>query len=190
MEVEGDEFGVVRCFPYLGDMLDGGGGADAAVSARIRCGWKKFQEMAPFLSSRAPSLKMKGRVFKACARSALLYGSDAWPMTVDNERKIARADSRMMRRMCGVRLAGRATQEEVRILTGLEVVGDVMVRRRLRWYGHVLRKNDRDWVKRVWRDWEVPGPRHRGRPRKTWEAAVVEDCTKLRLSAEDAQWKI
>ena len=131
MEVEGDEFGVVRCFPYLCDMLDGGGGADAAVSARIRCGWKKFQGMVPFLSWRAPSLKMKGQVFNACVRSALLYESEAWPMTID-ERKIARADSRMMRHMCGVRLAGRATQEELRILTGLEVVGDVMMRRRLR----------------------------------------------------------
>ena len=53
MEVEGDEFGIVGCFPYLGDMLDKGGEADAAVSART-CGWKNFQELALFLSSEHP----------------------------------------------------------------------------------------------------------------------------------------
>ena len=159
------------------------------MNARIRCGWKKFQELAPFLSARAPSLKIKGQVFSACVRSALLYGSETWPMTAENERKIALTDSRMVRRMCGTRLAERSTREELRSLTGLDEIGEVLRRRRLRWYGHVLRKDDRDWVKRVWKDWEVAGPRPRGRPRKTWEATVVEDCTELRVSAEDAQDK-
>ena len=44
----------------MGDILDGDGGADFAVTARIRNGWMKFREILPFQTSRAPSLEMKG----------------------------------------------------------------------------------------------------------------------------------
>ena len=53
----------VKSFCYLGDTLDGDGGADLAATARIRNGWMKFRELLPFLTSRAPPpLEMKGRV--------------------------------------------------------------------------------------------------------------------------------
>ena len=45
---------------YLGDTLDGDVGEDLAATARIRNGWMKFQELLPFLTSRAPPLEMKG----------------------------------------------------------------------------------------------------------------------------------
>ena len=37
-------------FYYLGDTLDGDGGADLAATARIRNGWMKFRELLPFFS--------------------------------------------------------------------------------------------------------------------------------------------
>ena len=46
----------------------------------------------------------------------------------------------------------------------------VMVRVR---YGHVLRKDDDDWVKKCM-EHEVEGPRPRGRPKKTWKEVVRE----------------
>jgi len=36
-----------------------------------------------------------------------------------------------------------------------------------RWYGHVLRKDENDWVKKCM-DFEVEGTRPRGKPKKTW----------------------
>ena len=41
----------------------------------------------------------------------------------------------------------------------------------VRWYGHVLRRND-DNVLRVALDLEVGGKRKRGRPKKTWKKQV------------------
>ena len=34
----------VRKFCYLGDMVNGGGGANSASVARVRCAWGKFRE--------------------------------------------------------------------------------------------------------------------------------------------------
>jgi len=56
---------------------------------------------------------------------------------------------------------------------------------RLRWYGHVLRKDDDDWVKRCM-EHEVEGSRPRGRPKRTWKEVVWEDRQARKLNKEDA----
>ena len=64
------------------------------------------------------------------------------------------------------------------------VVALVLQQNRLRWYGHVLRKDD-DWVKKCM-EYEVEGPRPRGNPKRTWRDVVKEDCLTRKLKAEDA----
>ena len=56
---------------------------------------------------------------------------------------------------------------------------------KLRWYGHILRKEDNDWVKKCM-EYEVLGPRRRGRPKRTWREVVREDCQARKLNKEDA----
>jgi hypothetical protein len=56
--------------------------------------------------------------------------------------------------MCGVTLKDRKSCEELRQRLGIDSVSDVLRRNRLRWFGHVERKNDDDWVKHV-RDWRL-----------------------------------
>ena len=57
---------------------------------------------------------------------------------------------------------------------------------RLRWFGHVERKDDSDWVKRCI-TWKVEGIRQRGRPKKTWWDCVKNDMESLGLSQKDVQ---
>ena len=57
---------------------------------------------------------------------------------------------------------------------------------RLRWFGHVERKDDNDSVKRCI-TWEVEGIRQTGRPKKTWWDCVKNDMESLGLSQKDAQ---
>ena len=71
-------------FYYLGDILSAGGGAEASSITRIRTGWKKFWELLPLLTSRVFSHQMKGNIYKACVRSAMLYGSETWPVKIED----------------------------------------------------------------------------------------------------------
>ena len=48
---------------YLVDMVSAGGGCEAAVTARIRCGWVKFRVFGEFLDGRKFSLKLEGSVY-------------------------------------------------------------------------------------------------------------------------------
>ena len=59
---------------------------------------------------------------------------------------------------------------------------------RLRWFGHVERKDNSDWVKRCI-TWEVEGIRQRGRPKKTWWDCVRDEVESLGLSQKDAQFR-
>jgi len=62
----------------------------------------------------------------------------------------------------------------------------------LRQYGHVLRKEDNNWVQKCM-EYEVEGSRPRDRLKRTWREAEQKDCQACNLNREDAmdrsKWK-
>jgi len=91
---------------------------------------------------------------------------------------------RMVRWMCGVNLQDRVPSKELRGRLGLDDIISVLQQNRLRWYEHVLRKEDSDWVKKCV-EYEVEGARPRGKPKKTWRQIVEKDCKARGLNRED-----
>jgi len=69
-----------------------------------------------------------------------------------------------------------------RLGVGLDDIISVLQQNRLRWYGHVLRKDDNDCVKKCI-EYEVEGVRPRGRPNKTWREIVEKDCQAHKLNS-------
>ena len=66
----------VESFVYLGDKLNADGGCLSAVTARVSVGWMKCKELSGVLCGRKWSVKIKGRVYKACVRAAMVNGGD------------------------------------------------------------------------------------------------------------------
>jgi len=64
---------------------------------------------------------------------------------------------------------------------GIDDIALVLQQNRLHWYGHVLRKEDDDWVKKSM-EYKVEGPR----PKRTWREVVREDCQARKMNKEDA----
>ena len=60
----------------------------------------------------------------------------------------------------------RRTNEELIRLVGVQPITTVIKSGRLRWYGHVMRKSDEDWVKKCM-EFRVEGRRPVGIPRST-----------------------
>jgi hypothetical protein len=115
---------------------------------RVRCTWKKFKELALFLTSKGVALRVKGKVYESSVRSSMIYGSETWPMKAEHESKLETTDMRMIRWICGVSLRDKHTSLELRSRLGVKAVGEVCWRNRLRWFGHAERKVDDDWVRR------------------------------------------
>ena len=56
----------------------------------------------------------------------------------------------MVRWMCGIKLKDRVSNKELRERLGIVDMISVLQQNSLRWYGHVLRKEDNDWLRNVW----------------------------------------
>ena len=181
----GERLERVGKFCYLGDVINESGGSNSATVARIRCAWGKFRELDGLLFKKYVSLRLKGRIYVACVRSTMVYGSETWAVTAEQMMRMERAERRMMRWMCGVSLKDRVSTVELRRRIGVEPLSDVLRRGRLRWFGHVLRKDDGDWVKKVM-EYEVDGVRRRGRPRVGWRHVVDKDMRDVGLRKSDA----
>jgi hypothetical protein len=147
-----------------------GGGVEAALRSRIKKAWIKFRELGPILTRKGLSLKVKGRVYNTCVRSTLLYGSETWAVKAEQEQRLQRTEMQMVRWMCGSKLRDRVSSEELRNRLGIESVKVTIRRGRLRWRGHVERREDTNWVKKCMY-LEVEGKK----PRKTWGEVVRKD---------------
>lgn len=174
IEVDGQRIEEVSAFCYLGDMLERSGGAERAVRTRVAAAWSKWRELSSLLVNRHLPLVRRARVYEACIRSVLLYGAETWALTARLEQIIRSCDRRMLRYLAKIRLSDRVASIEVLRRCGLRCITWEMRRRRLRWFGHVKRREESEVLGRVFR-MEVEGRRRRGRPRKTWTKCVAED---------------
>ena len=128
-----------------------------------------FKEFAELLARRGIPLRQKGKVYRSCVQSVMVYASETWAVRVEEEQRMVRNENVMLRWTCGVTLKDKVPTVELRRRLGIEGVVEVMRRGRLRWFGHVERKEVDDWVSAC-RNLEVVDSRGRGKPRITWRA--------------------
>jgi hypothetical protein len=96
----------VSRFCYLGDIIEKEGGSDGAIAGKIAKGWRKYKMLSPLLGSRSIPKSVKGKLYAACVRSCMLYGSETWTITLEGQRRLELTDRQMIR-MCGVTLKNR-----------------------------------------------------------------------------------
>ena len=80
-----------------------------------------------------------------------------------NEVALQRAEMKMVRWICNVKVKDRVPSKELRERLGIDDIILILQQSRLQWYGHVLRKEDTNWVKKCM-DYEVEGSRPIDRP--------------------------
>jgi hypothetical protein len=122
----GQNLECVDKFCCLGDVIAAGGGAEEASRARVRCAWAKFRELAPILTSRGTSLKVKGKINKVCVQRVMIYGSETWPLKVGDMQRLKRTENMIVRWMCGVRLKNKIASVKLNGRLSIEGVADIV----------------------------------------------------------------
>ena len=146
----------------------------------------KFKECGELFRGRRFSLRMKGMVYRSCVRSAMLYGSEIWCLRETEVAILRRTERAMVRSMCRVKLVDRKEMEELMEIVGLKETLDRMAKANgVRWYGHVIRRDDDNILKKAMM-MEVNGKRKRGPPKMTWRKQVEESVKKVGLKIEEA----
>ena len=135
----------------------------------------KFRELlSGLLIGKGMSLKSKGIIYTTCIRPAMLHGSETWATKIEDIRKIQRSEMRMLRWMTGVSLSEWKSNECVKSMLAIDDNGEVMQQNRLRWFGHVERRDELCWIKRI-RILQVDSNGVKSRPKKRWRDVLRED---------------
>ena len=64
--------------------------------SRVRAAWGKFNDLAPVLTKRGVSLKLKVKIYDACVQIVLVYGSQTWAMKAEDQARLGRAERMMV----------------------------------------------------------------------------------------------
>ncbi len=139
---------------------------------RIGMGWSAFGKVGDVMNSNLP-LSLKGKVYNQCVLPILTYGSKTWHLTKEQERKLRSARRGMERKMLGITRRHRKRATFIREQTK---VGDTLTTIKMRkwsWAGHVMRRTDNRWTKRV-TEWQPRNcKRRQGRQRVRWRDEIT-----------------
>jgi len=78
----------------------------------------------------------------------MLHISETWPVRKENEVALQRAEMSMVRWICIVTVKDRVLSKQLRERLGIDHIVLILQQNRLRWYGHVLRKEDTNCMKK------------------------------------------
>ena len=142
IQIQGERVKRVKTFTYLGSALAEDGELDAVVTHRVQSGWKNWKRVSGVLCDRRMNVKIKGKVYRTVVRQALVYGADTCALKKAQEKKWEVAEMRMLRWMCGVTNLDKIRNERIRGTTKVGKITNKVQERRLKWYGHVLRREE------------------------------------------------
>ena len=124
------------------------------MTRRIQAGLAGWKKVSGVLCDKNISLKVKGKVHKLVVRPAMIYGMETVGTTSLQVGKLGVAEMRMLRMEMEITKIDKVRNECVRRKVGVENVKEKIREARLRWYGHVRRRED-SYVGRKVLDMEV-----------------------------------
>nr|VZI18409.1 unnamed protein product [Spirometra erinaceieuropaei] len=176
--IDGCQLEEVDSFKYLGARLLPNGQSKDDIVSRIDAARWVFSSLRKCLWNRRDlSIATKIRVYRASVRSILLYGCECWALRVADERKLEVFDHHCLRIILRVKLTDFVSNEIVRArCDNIARITQAIQERRLRWFGHVLRRPPQELSVTALDPAPLPNwRRRRGGQFKTWLDTVRQD---------------
>ena len=148
----------VKEFKYLGSMVQESGGCKREVKKRLQAGWNGWRRVLGVICNRRLPARVKGKVYSSVVRPAMVYGLETMAVKKKEVEEMEVADMKMLRFATGVTRKDKIRNEHIRSTVKVERLGMKMRVGRLRWYGHVMRR-DQEYVGRKMMEMELPGKR-------------------------------
>ncbi|PIO64746.1 hypothetical protein TELCIR_13612 [Teladorsagia circumcincta] len=139
ISVEAKQLETVNKFTYLGSVIVYDGDAETDARIRIAKAATVFQRLQPVRATPSISHNIKMCLYQSIEILTALYGSETWKIAVGLVRKINAFHQRGLRRIMKIRYTEHITNQEVLRRTSMSSLHVIVVRRRLRLAGHILR---------------------------------------------------
>ena len=192
VKMQGIDLVKVHEFKYLGSTLQSDGGCEREVKRRIQAGWNGWRKVSGVLCDRRVAPRLKGKVYRTVVRPALMYGLETIGMTEKQEDYFEVAELKMLRASLGVTRKDMIRNRYIRGTAQVRRMSDKMREGRLRWYGHVQRR-DESYIGKKVLGMALPGKRRRGRPKRRFMDSIREDMKRAGVNEDDVddrgRWK-
>ncbi|KAK3547537.1 hypothetical protein QTP86_021515 [Hemibagrus guttatus] len=186
VRLQGEEVKKVQEFKYLGSTVQSNGECGKEVKKRVQAGWNGWRKVSGVLCDQKISARIKGKVYRTVVRPVMLYGLETVSLRKRQESELEVAELKLLRFSLGVTRLDRIRNEYIRGTAHVGRLGDKVREARLRWFGHVQRRES-EYIGRRMLDMELPGRRQRGRPKRRYMDGINEDMKLVGASVEDAE---
>ena len=130
-------------FKYLGSTVSNDGRCEEEIRRRIQAGWMSWRKVSGVLCDRKLSAKVKGKMYKSVVRPTMLYGIETVAVVERQVGKMEVAELKMVRWALGATRKDKIRNEYARGTAKIPKLGDKLRNVRLRWYGHIKRRERR-----------------------------------------------
>ena len=184
VRIDNSIFKRVEGFKYFGTTLTNQNSIAEEIKSRLRSGNACYHSVQNLLSSRLLSKNLKIMIYRTIILPVVLYGCEAWSLTLREERKLRVFENMVLRRIFGRRryeVIGewrRLHNEELNDLYSSPNIVRVIKSRRMRWAGHMARMGEERGVYRVLTG-KLEGKRPLGRPRHRWVDNIRKDLQEV-----------
>ncbi|KAI5108713.1 hypothetical protein C0J45_0110, partial [Silurus meridionalis] len=177
----------VEEFRYLGSRVQSNGECVREVKKRVQAGWSGWRRViAGVICDRRVSVRVKGKVYRTVVRPEMLRMLRMEPPETKTKEEVYGCELKMLRFSLGVTTMDRIRNEFIRGTAHVGRFGDKVREVRLRWFGHVQRR-DMGYISRRILRMEPLGRRKRGRTRRRFMDVVREDMQVVGVKEADVE---
>lgn len=190
--INNEKIDKVDSFVYLGSTIPN---SSDDVLRRTALAAQAFGRLKNVVwKNRNISLPLKVRLYNALIVPIATYASETWTLIEKDKRILNTFEMRCLRCMLGVSLLNRIRNDEIRRRLGVKIpIVELVKQKRLRWFGHVVRRHRSGYVHRAYSQ-DFTKKRLPGRPKKRWRDQIREDLnlpiqTSERVAKDRDAWK-
>ena len=188
--VKGAQIDEVEQYVYLGQLVNMTDGTEAEISRRCAQAWQAFGRAKLIFKSNIP-ICLKRQVFDQCILPVMTYSCETWTTTKKQRSKLEVTQRAMERAMLKITRRDRKKNDWIRERTGVKDVLELAARLKWSWAGHMARRIDDRWTKRVSEWYPRDGVRRRGRQKTRWvdDIRKVAGTNWIREAQDRKRWK-
>ena len=148
------------------------GSCEREAKKRVQAGWNGWRRVLQVICERRLPARVKGKVYSSVMRPGMVYELEMVAVTKKQVEEMEVAEMKMLR--FAVTRKDRIRNKYISGTVKVEQLGIKMREGRLRWYGHVMRR-DHKYVGRKMMEMELLEKRKRGRPKRRFVDVIKED---------------
>jgi hypothetical protein len=186
--VDGAALNTVDDFTYLGSIVSKDGRIDSELIKRMAKASSAFGRLRTRLwNNHHVSTRVKCKIYRAIVLSTLLYGVESWTLYRSQVKKLHSFMMRHLRTIMRITWQDKITNREVLERANLPSMEDLLIKKNLRWTGHIIRMPSERLPKQVLFSQLPAGERKLGRPRLRYKDTIKRNLKRRQIDIKT--WK-